>query len=163
MEIKEDYFRINKNGTIHILSDRIPFKWKEIIIWSIATFFGLISLFGFNSTNLLIFGFIAVLTVITYIFFRFASWIFYTEIQINIESGEMIKVKKIINKTQNINLITNKFDSSKFEYTELKRSGNTKFLMNYKTHKNNELLILRNKTDKKFIEKYIVEKIIIKN
>jgi hypothetical protein len=75
----------------------------------------------------------------------------------------MIKVKKIINKTQNINLITNKFDSSKFEYTELKRSGNTKFLMNYKTHKNNELLILRNKTDKEFIEKYIVEKIIIKN
>ncbi len=98
-----------------------------------------------------------------YILFRFASWIFYTEIQINIESGEMIKVKKIINKTQNINLITNKFDSSKFEYTELKRTGNTKFLMNYKTHKNNELLILRNKTDKKFIEKYIVEKIIIKN
>ena len=28
---------------------------------------------------------------------------------------------------------------------------------------NNELLILRNKTDKEFIEKYIVEKIIIKN
>ena len=75
----------------------------------------------------------------------------------------MIKVKKIINKTQNINLITNNFDSSKFEYKELNRSGNTKFLMNYKTHKNNELLILRNKSDKEFIEKYIVEKIIIKN
>ena len=35
--------------------------------------------------------------------------------------------------------------------------------MNYKTHKNNELLILRNKSDKEFIEKYIVEKITIKN
>jgi hypothetical protein len=163
MEIKEDYFRIHKKGNIYVLSDRIPLKWKELMLWSITTFFGLMAFYMFNRLKLIIAILIFVFTIIPYIFFRFASWIFYTEIQINIESGEMIKVKKIINKTQNINLITNKFDSSKFEYTELKRSGNTKFLMNYKTHKNNELLILRNKTDKEFIEKYIVEKIIIKN
>ncbi|RTL11587.1 MAG: hypothetical protein EKK56_08285 [Flavobacteriaceae bacterium] len=158
MEIKEDYFRICKKGNIYIISDRIPFIWKEMLIWNLPTFLGLLYVFG-----PIVGVYIFILTLFFYILFRFASWIIYTEIQINIESGEMIKVKKIINNTQNINLITNKFDSSKFEYTELNRSGNIKFLMNYKTHKNNELLILRNKTDKEFIEKYIVEKIIIKN
>ena len=31
--------------------------------------------------------------------------------------------------------------------------------MSYRTHKNNELLILKNKADKELIEKYIHEKI----
>jgi|JI6StandDraft_1071083.scaffolds.fasta_scaffold23315_4 hypothetical protein len=163
MEIKEDYFRIHKKENVYVLSDRIPFKWKELLLWSLTTFLGLMAFYMFNRLKLIIAIFIFGFTIIPYIFFRFASWIFYTEIQINIESGEMIKVKKIVNKTQNINLITNKFDSSKFEYSEIKRSGNIKFLMNYKTHKNNELLILRNKADKELIKKYIAEKIILIN
>ena len=33
--------------------------------------------------------------------------------------------------------------------------------MNYRTHKNNELLIIKNKVDKEVIEKYIAEKIAV--
>lgn len=91
--------------------------------------------------------------------FRFASWIYYSELKIDEKSGKIIRLKKILDRTQKTELITEKFDPNRFEYSELTRSGKTKFLMNYRTHKNNELLILKNETDKELIEKYIAEQI----
>jgi hypothetical protein len=154
----EDYFRISKNGNIHTLSDRIPFKWKELLVWNSISFIFLIYFLGFG-----IGIFVAVLTLIGYTFYRFASWIYYTELIINEKNGKITRLKKIFDRIQKAELISEKIDKNRFEYTELNRSGKTKFLMNYKTHKNNELLILRNKTDKENIEKYITEKITVYN
>ncbi len=103
------------------------------------------------------------MTLIGYTLYRFASWIYYSEIQIDEKSGKMTRLKKIFDRTQKIDLITDKFDPNLFEYSELTRSGKTKFLMNYRTHKNHEILILKNKSDKELIEKYIKEKITIHN
>jgi hypothetical protein len=150
----EDYFRISKSGTIHTLSDRIPLKWKELMIWTFASFFILVYFVGILAGLI-----VAILTLIGYILYRFASWIYYSEIQIDEKNGEMTRLKKILNRTQTTELITDKFDSKQFEYSELNRSGKTKFLMSYRTHKNHELLILKNKADKEHIENYIREKI----
>ncbi|TXD80805.1 hypothetical protein ESY86_19915 [Subsaximicrobium wynnwilliamsii] len=158
MNENEDYFRISKNGNIHTLSDRIPFKWKELIGWTSASFVFLIYFFGFG-----IGIFIAILTLIGYTSYRFASWIYYTELLINEKTGNMIRLKKLFDRVQKTELITEKLNPNRFEYSELKRSGKTKYLMNYRTHKNNELLILKNKTDKDIIEKYIAEKITVYN
>jgi hypothetical protein len=156
MNEHEDYFRISKNGHVHTLSDRIPFKWKELIVWTSASFILLVWLLGIE-----IGIFVAILTLIGYTLYRFASWIYYSEIKIDEKSGKIIRLKKILDRTQKTELITEKFDPNRFEYSELTRSGKTKFLMNYRTHKNNELLILKNKADKEQIEKYIVEKITV--
>ncbi|MWW26822.1 SLC5/6 family protein [Algibacter lectus] len=154
MNEREDYFRISKNGHVHTLSDRIPFKWKELIVWTSASFILLIWLLGIG-----IGIFVAILTLIGYTLYRFASWIYYSELKIDENSGKIIRLKKILDRTQKTELIAEKFDPNRFEYSELTRSGKTKFLMNYRTHKNNELLILKNKTDKELIEKYIAEQI----
>ena len=158
MNEHEDYFRISKNGHVHTLSDRIPFKWKELIVWTSASFILLIWLLGIG-----IGIFVAILTLIGYTLYRFASWIYYSELKIDEKSGKIIRLKKILDRTQKTELIAEKFDPNRFEYSELTRSGKTKFLMNYRTHKNNELLILRNETDKKLIENYIKEKITVYN
>lgn len=92
---------------------------------------------------------------IGYTLFRFASWIYYSEIKIDEKSRELIRLKKILNRIQTTDLITNKFDPNRFEYKKLTRSGKTKFLMNYQTHKNHELLILQNADNKNLIENYI--------
>ncbi len=92
-------------------------------------------------------------------FYRFASWIYYSEVVIDEKSGKMTRLKKILERTQKTDLITDKFDANGFEYSELNRSGKNKFLMSYRTHKNHNLLILKNKSDKELIEKYIREKI----
>lgn len=155
---KEDYFRISKNGHIHTLSDRIPFKWKELMVWSFVSIFILIYFVGIL-TGLIV----ATMTLIGYTLYRFASWIYYSEIQIDEKSGKMTRLKKIFDRTQKIDLITDKFDPNLFEYSELTRSGKTKFLMNYRTHKNHKILILKNKSDKELIEKYIKEKITVHN
>jgi len=154
----EDYFRISKNGDIHTLSDRIPFNWKELMIWTSASFIFLIWFLGIGVGI-----FVSILTLIGYTLYRFASWIYYTELKIDEKSGKVTRLKKILDRTQKMELIAEKFDPNRFEYSELTRSGKTKFLMNYRTHKNNELLILKNKADKELIEKYIAEKITVYN
>ncbi|MGG6232365.1 hypothetical protein [Tenacibaculum sp. SDUM215027] len=158
MNEKEDYFRISKKGNVHTLSDQIPFNWKELMIWTSSSFIFLIWFLGVGVGI-----FVAILTLIGYLFYRFASWVYYTELKINEKSGEITRLKKILNRIQKTELIADKFDPKRFEYSELTRSGKTKFLMSYRTHKNNELLILKNKSDKKLIEKYITEKITIYN
>ncbi len=158
MNENEDYFRISKNRNIHTLSDRIPFNWKELMIWTSVSFIFLIWFLGIGVGI-----FVAILTLIGYTFYRFASWIYYTELKIDEQTGKITRLKKILDRTQKTELIANKFDPNRFEYSELNRSGKTKFLMNYRTHKNIELLILRNKTDKELIEKYIAEKITVYN
>ena len=158
MNEREDYFRILKIGDVHTLSDRIPFKWKELIVWTSASFIFLIYSLGFG-----IGIFVALLTLIGYTLYRFASWIYYSEVKIDEKSGKMTRLKKILERTQKTDLITDKFDLNGFEYSELNRSGKNKFLMSYRTHKNHDLLILKNKTDKELIEKYIAEKITIYN
>jgi hypothetical protein len=154
MNEHEDYFRISKNGHVHTLSDRIPFKWKELIVWTSASFILLIWLLGIGIGIL-----VAILSLIGYTLYRFASWIYYSELKIDEKSGKIIRLKKILDRTQKTELIAEKFDPNRFKYSELTRSGKTKFLMNYRTHKNNELLILKNKADKELIEKYIAEQI----
>jgi len=156
MNNQEGYFRISKNGHIHTLSDRIPFNWKELVIWTSTSFLLLIFFGGFLAGIL-----ISILTLIGYTLFRFASWIYYSEIEIDEKSGKLVRLKKILNKTQKVDLITDKFDPSRFEFTELNRSGNTKFLMIYRTHKNHELLIFKNEVDKEFVKKYLMEKITV--
>ena len=158
MNEHEDYFRISKNGHVHTLSDRIPFKWKELIVWTSASFILLIWLLGIG-----IGIFVAILTLIGYTLYRFASWIYYSELKIDEKSGKIIRLKKVLDRTHKTELIAEKFDPNRFEYSELTRSGKTKFLMNYRTHKNNELLILKNETDKNLIENYIKEKITVYN
>lgn len=158
MNEREDYFRISKNGDIHTLNDRIPFRWKELMVFTSTSFIFLILMFEW-----FVGIFIALLTLICYFLYRFASWIYYSEIKIDERSGKITRLKKILDRTQSTELIAEKFDPNRFEYSELTRSGKTKFLMSYRTHKDNELLIIKNKTDKELIEKYITEKITVYN
>jgi len=151
---KENYFRIYKSGDTHILSDRIQLNWKELIVWTFASFFFLIYFVGLLAGLI-----VATITLIGYTLYRFASWVYYSEIQIDEKSGKMTLVKKILEHTQKTDLITDKFDPNRFEYSELNRSGKKKFLMTYRTHKNYDLLILKNEFDKNKIEKYIREEI----
>ncbi len=155
MNEKEDYFRILKNGNIHILSDRIPLNWKEVIFTPLSTFFVSFLLFSHWLIGILI----GLLTAIGYTLYRFGAWVYYSEIQIDEKSGKMTLVRKILERTQKIDLITDKFEPNRFEFSEINRSGKNKFLMTYRTHKNYDLLILKNKLDKTTIEDYIKKEI----
>ena len=155
MNEKEDYFRISKKGHVHILSDRIPLNWKEVLLIPISTFIAIVLLFG----NWLIGLVIGLLTAVGYTLYRFGAWVYYSETQIDEKNGKMTRLKKIFNRTHEVNLITDKFDPSRLEYLELNRSGKNKFLMTYRTHKNHDLLILKNSTDKNLVENYIKKEV----
>ena len=152
MNNNENYFRISKNGHIHTLSDQIPFNLKELVVFNSASFTFLILTFGIG-----IGLYIAILTLIGYTLYRFASSFYYSELTIDEKSRKIIRLKKLFERTQKTELISENFDPNRFEFLALTRSGKTKFLMNYRTHKNNELLILRNENDKKLIKQYIAE------
>lgn len=157
MNENEDYFRISKNGNVLTLSDRIPFRWKELMIWTSTSFLFLIFLLGVWAGIL-----VAILTLMGYMFYRFGASIYYSVLEIDEQSGRMTRTMKFLDRVRKEELITDTFDPNRFEFSELSRSGKSKFLMNYRTHKNNELLVLKNKTDKEFIQKYISDNFAMK-
>lgn len=154
MNKHQDYFRISRKGDVHTLSDRIPIKWKELIFWNTASIVFIIYFLGFGIGIYVVF-----LSLIGYSLYRLTSWIYYSEIEIDEKSRNLIRLIKILERTPKTELIAENFDPNRFEYSELTRSGTSKFVMNYRTHKNNQLLIIKNKTDKEMIKKYITEKI----
>ncbi|MCK0157742.1 amino acid transporter [Cellulophaga sp. F20128] len=154
MNQHQDYFRISKKGDAHTLSDRIPIKGKELIFWNTASIVLIIYFLAFG-----IGIFVAFLSLIGYSLYRLTSWIYSSEIEIEEKSRNLIRLIKILERTQKAELIAENFDPNRFDYSELTRSGASKFVMNYRTHKNNQLLIIKNKTDKEMIKKYITEKI----
>ena len=89
MDNEKEYFSISKHGDTHTLSDRIPFKLKELIIFNSASFLFLFLFFGIG-----IGIFISVLSLLFYIVFRFASWIYYTELKIDQQTENIIRLKK---------------------------------------------------------------------
>lgn len=155
---EKEYFSISKHGDIHTLSDRIPFKLKELIVVNSASFLFLFFFFGIG-----IGIFISVLSLLFYIVFRFASWIYYTELKIDQQTGNIIRLKKILDRTHKTELICKTYNLNRFEYKALTRSGKTNYIMSYRTHKNHALLILKNKEDKERIKKYITEEISVYN
>ncbi|WP_375252100.1 hypothetical protein [Dokdonia donghaensis] len=152
MNHKGNYYKISRNGNVHTLSDRLPFNWKELFNWTAASSVFLIWFLGIGLGI-----FVTALTSIGFISYRFTAWIYYSELKIDEKTGEVTYLRKILEHTQKTELLTNKFDSKRLQFSELTRSGKTKFLMNYRTHKNNELLILNSKKDKEFIERYIAQ------
>ena len=154
MNEHEEYFRISKQGSVHILNDRIPFKPKEFLIFTTTSLLFLIWFLGVG-----IGIYVAILTTIAYILYRFASWIYYSELKIDEKDKAMVRTKHILNRIHKTELITKNFDPTVLEYIPLTRSGKTKYLMNYRSHKSNALLIIRTEQDKKLIENYIAENV----
>ena len=126
MNENEDYFRFTQDGTVHKLSDRIPFRWKELVIWTVGSFTLLFIFLGGVGI------YVAMLTLVGYALYRLAAWFYFTEIYLDTESKKMIKMKKLLDRSRGYEVITEKFDPANFEFKELVRSGKTKYLFNYK-------------------------------
>jgi len=150
MKEETKYFQISKKGHLHILSDRIPVNWVEVLIFPIP-FFIVLTLFSHWIVGLII----SVLSGILYLLFRFASWIFYSELIIDDHKQNLVRQTKFLEKITKTEIITDKIEVDRFKFEELHRSGKIKYLMKYETFKDFDLIILRNKTDKKLIVEFL--------
>ena len=158
MNQNEDYYNITKNGHTHILSDRIPVKWKEIIILPIILFVPLFYWVGWFPG--LVAGFIA---GVGYALYRYAASIKYKEVHIDEQTGKMVLFNLYKERITDEEVVTEKYDPKNVVFKELTRSGNTKFLMTYKTHRDTDLLIIKTKKDKELLKAYFTDQIIIHN
>lgn len=149
------YFSFRQDGTNFVLSDRMKMNRNEILIFPFPFL-----IFMFLITNEIIASvIIALFATLMYIVFRFTAWIYYNELNFDIETGRLTKSTHLLNSVRKINLITDRLDFDRFEFLEQTRSGTTKYLLTYKTHRNNDLLVIRASKDKKEIEDYLKEKI----
>ena len=151
MDNFKQYFSIIKedHGAL-IINDRIPLNWKEIGLFSIS----LIGLLSFV-INILAGISIGIFFSLLYIVFRFMAWIFYKEIIINMFS-KTIQIKKYrLGELTSENLLDTELDLGNFVFKEVSRSGTIKYVLNYKTHKEHDLLILKSKSDKEIVDEYL--------
>ena len=151
MDNIKQYFSIKQqdNGVL-IMNDRIPLDWKEIGLFSIS----LIGLLAF-AINILAGIIIGVVVSILYVLFRFTAWIFYKEIVINISSKTLLVKKYRLGKLIDRNLLDKDLDCDKFEFKEVTRSGTTKYVFSYTTHKTYDLLVLKSRNDKEKLDAYL--------
>ncbi|WP_190811687.1 hypothetical protein [Flagellimonas sp. S3867] len=150
----KNYFSIKEKGKVHIISDRIPINWKEIVILPTSSFVILFFIIGWIGALV-----VGILSAVFYTPFRFAAWFYYSEIQIDIEKGKISLLKKILDNARSEELISNSINPDNFSFVELNRSGKTKYLLRYSSHKDNDLLILKNLEDKILVEEYISNEI----
>ncbi len=158
MNTNEDYFQINKNGHIHILSDKIKLDWKELIVLPLMILLPI----GFWFDWFI--GFIiAFIAEIGYALYRIAASYKYSEVHIDEQSGRMLQRKMFKNKISEEHIITKHYDASNIEFRALTRSGKTKFLLVYKTEKDNDLIVFRTERDKQLVENYLKDEVTIHN
>lgn len=145
------YFLITKqDNEMLIINDRIPLNWKEIALFSTS----LIGLLAFH-VNIIAGITIGVVVSLLYILFRFTAWIFYKEIIINVLS-KTVQIKKYrLGKLTAENILDTDLDVGNFQFKEVSRSGKTKFVFSYKTHKVHDLLVLKSKSDKEIVDAYL--------
>ena len=155
MNSGEDYFRFLQHGHIHTLSDRIPLHWKQILLIPLSIFVILGILMGW-----IVGAVVGIISAVGYLLYRAASWMYYSEVQFDTKTGRLVQYKKLFNKTKSSDIITEKFDPGNLEFIDVSRSGKKKFALNYKTHKDNILLIIKGESDKSVIEKYIRERLV---
>jgi hypothetical protein len=161
------YYSFRTEEDTLILSDRLEINWREILIFPLPLFIVIIIVPGlwytpgvWLSPGLWIGAFfIAVLIGFLYILLRYTASIYYSEIKINPQKGTLTSVKILFGKVRSVDVITSNFKVDHFDYIELNRSGKTKYLLCYKTHKDHNLLVIKSTEDKQQIENRILKSI----
>ena len=149
MNVNEDYFKITKIEDTHILSDQVLFKWKEVLIVPIIVFVPLFYWVGWFQ------GLVAgLLAGIGYTLYRITSSLKYNEFHLNETTGKFSQLKKYKKKIIETLVLTEKYDPFNVSFKKITRSGNVKYLMMYRTHKEIELLVLKTKKDKDIVKDY---------
>lgn len=148
MDEKSKYYHITETKNSFILDDRVEINWIEILLYPTAIF-----LFLFIGTGYLIPSIaVTIVVAILYTIFRFFAWFIYKEVVINLNDGTIIQRKKFISKVKSIIKIDKDFNFEKLTFIEQTRSGQTKFILQYKTYKTFDLLIIKNQEQKQLIE-----------
>ena len=148
MNEKEVNFQISKEGDKIVISSRVPFKWKEILVIGPLSFVILILMFGWFVGT-----WVSVLSNLGYIIYRFAAWFYYSNIIIDSQMGELTIESFLFGSRLKSELISNAFRVENIVFKKMARSGKTKYLMSYRRFTDKELLIIRNSSDKERIKK----------
>ena len=154
----EDYFSITEKDGIHTLSNRIALKVGELAILPLLIFVPLMLFVGWFP------GLVAAfISGAGYGIYRYAASRKYTEFTVEERSGKVTKLKKFKTKILSSELISEKFSPENLSFEEITRSGNSKFLLKYKSHKEYDLLIVKTQIDKNYLENYFKNNITIRD
>ena len=121
------------------ISNRGSVSYKELLIIPLISFF----VIGFFISWVI--GFIiGLLYLILYPILRFSTWIFYKELIL--KNNKLYLTNNFLNKKINNKLVTDSFDITKLSVNEIANAGKIKYLLQYKTHKIFDLLIVNDKS-----------------
>jgi hypothetical protein len=148
MDEKSKYYHIRNSKKHFILDDRIEINWIEILLYPSAIFLFLF----FGTGNLIIAIPITILVGLFYTIFRYLAWFFYSELTINKTDGSVMLINKFIDKVRSTDLIDKTFQLDKVEFKKQERSGKTKYLLTYQTHKQNDIMVVKSEEHKLIIE-----------
>ena len=149
MKENSKYYHILDSDDKFIIDDRLEINRNEILIYFITL---LIAFLFLSDFNLIIAVPLSILFSLFYISFRYFAWFKYSELSIDKLNASVKKVNKLFNKTKSVELLDKAYDFSKIEFDKHERSGKTKYVLKYKTHKSYEILVIKSNEDRLVIE-----------
>ena len=134
------------------ISDRMPIKYLEIILFLIVTSVIAIFLLGIPGiVYSLIFS-------LGYVLFRYFAWLNWNRIEIDINSKKLTITNMLLNKSKSSEVLTSNFDYSNFTLKEFEQSGMKRAMIQYQSHKLTDLLLLTHADDIKLVKKELFNK-----
>ena len=138
--IKENVSVLFSEGKL-VINTKQKFVFLEIVIYSLTAF-----LFFFL-TNFIVATLITFFVFITYFVFRVISVAYYSIIIFDFNKKEIVKESYRGNEIVDSKLITNRLETKNIIFKEIIRSGKTKYLLSYKSYKEIELVLIKEKED----------------
>lgn len=141
MNFDSKKIEINKSTELISVSDRMSIKFGAILI--LLTFTFALSTFFFGIIGIVY----SVLFSLGYILFRYFAWVFWKKVEINTEHNTLTIAHMFVNKEKGKKVITQKFNMSNFILKEFEQSGMKRAMLQYKTHKLVDLILLTHEKD----------------
>ena len=139
------------------ISDRMPIKFVDITIFLVLTL--AIAIFILGVTGIIY----SLLFSIGYILFRYFAWVIWKKIEIDLDRKKITITHMLLNNARSTNILTDKFDFSNLELNEFEQSGMKRAMIQYKNHKNNDLLLLTHPKDIEIIKNELMNKKVANN
>lgn len=125
-----------------MITDRMYMNTKEVLL----------PFFGVFVIHSLLFG-IFIGTIISlvflplYVLFRFAAWVVYFHITIDVNNSKIIKRRMILGRESEKEEVTNKLDISRLELVRTERSGMVRHMLTYHGRTDHNLILVRTEAD----------------
>lgn len=135
-----------------IISDRMPFHILDVILFVLSI--SIVAVFILGIVGIVY----ALVFSIGYLLFRYTAYIIWKTIEIDLVKNQLIITNRVFNKKNKTQLISSSFKRDNLILKEIEQSGMQRAMLQYKSHKIIDLVLLTHSKDIELVKRRLFNK-----